>query len=71
VVSYAFVAICGRWGTVVGHPCNMVQLDRGLVEANWRVGIDRRLVGASLFDHRLAGVSNLADGRDGGRWPKP
>ena len=45
-----------------------VGIDRRLVEADWRVGIDRRLVGASLSDHRLAGASNLADGRgEGGR----
>jgi len=47
------------------------------VEANWRVGIDSRLVGASSNDHRLAsassnghrpaGAPNFADGRDA-RW---
>jgi hypothetical protein len=48
-----------------------VRIDRWQVEVNWPVGISLRLVGAILSDHHLAGASNLADGRDGGRWPKP
>jgi hypothetical protein len=53
------------------HRYSMVQLGWGQVEANWRVGFDRRLIGASLIDHRLAGASILAEGRDGRWWPKP
>jgi len=45
----------------------MVQLDRGLVEANWRVGIDRRLVGASPFDQRGRAIWPTEGTEEGGR----